>query len=326
MDDMTDFPRSPPYKTEFFAFNTFTSHDERTPKELQNLLVKTLKQIPVDMEGTTWEKDCVFYPNETKTAFFLKIFDNREAGKHGSCLIEMQMIEGDRFAFEHLCSHIKQVTYLSDAFEIFGNNDSFVNESAATLMRPYEHAQWKPLPLPPTAEFSGVTTSGCDDDLGLFDSTEMPLMENIYSPFHNVRQYAWRELAFATNEQAMAKVFLKETNDKKSALHELDHMLRKLVYGTKKKGDTIRCLLKVLYNVVDYAFGTQLELVSAMKDMIIISTGPEYYIQTRVNAIALIGKLASRDDRHYMGALAKCLLNTSERVYKAACDGLRTIL
>merc|ERR1712032_1794291 len=117
-------------------------------------------------------------PQQVKTVFQVSIFNTgAKAGQKNSCLLEMQLQEGDRVAFQGLCSHVKSQANLAYAFadewgfdEVEGSNSDWDQE--------YQHRSFAPPPLPPSlvAKMEQIDTMAPFDEVGI-------LMENASSTF-----------------------------------------------------------------------------------------------------------------------------------------------
>lgn len=335
-------PPSLPYRSEFCSPTTFKSRDSAAlaPLELREALVKSLLAVEVDVEqGNKWEMGCVFYPEQEKTSFLLKMFDNTNSGgKKGACLVEMQLTRGDRFAFEHLTAHLRREVGLDEAFEAFDDGFGFgVDESDLDFEEesvPYEHTTWKPLPLPvsllPVAAELGADLFG--DRVA--ETNMSPMLEvltrNTRSCFADVRRSGWQELAKMTGEKAMADALLAASIEGQTGLEMVVSVLNKC--EPRPRGlleDIQRCVLKTLLNLSISADATQLFALRGMahlKAKVISLSERLNSLETRTLAVALIEKLASADDVEFRTTLETCSCGEKSRVSTRAALALNLMV
>lgn len=167
----------------------------------------------------------------------------------------MQLQEGDRVAFQGLCSYVQTRADLVYAFaDEWGFDDT--EELDDEWEGGYKHRSFGPLPLPSSlllkmdsvdtateefSPFSDDATRGGNFLVGL-------LLENTCSPFADVRRTGWQELAKATNESAVAEALLKARVNGEECISLATGVLRQNT-TCDITADTQRCVLKTLLNI-----------------------------------------------------------------------------
>jgi hypothetical protein len=96
-----------PYSWQVCSPNTFTCSDSSiTPHAIQEQVKDIIRESAVDVYVCSeWEFNAVFYSEEQRTSFKVSIFEN-DADAKNSCLVKMQLQEGDRVAFQGLVSYV----------------------------------------------------------------------------------------------------------------------------------------------------------------------------------------------------------------------------
>lgn len=304
VDTTEERPPSLPYSWEVCSSNTFTCTDFTVaPQALREKLMHIIRKTPADIScNSDWEFNGVFYPQELKTVFKVSIFDN--GGQKNSCLIEMQLQEGDRVAFQGLCSYVQSQADLVYAFADewgFDETEELDNEWEGG----YQHRSLGPLPLPSsllsklnieTEEFSPFSDDATRGGNSLVDM----LLENTCSPFADVRRTGWQELAKATNEGAAAEALLKARVNGEECISLATSVLQQS--GTcDVTADTQRCVLKTLLNVARTGTAEACRKICSLKTQIITlaSDDKDNAIEMRVIAVqlmqCLVGNSASVD-------------------------------
>lgn len=238
-----------PYSSwEVCSSSTFTCADPTiSPQVLKETLKNLIRKSPADVSCCTeWQFDAVFYPQETKTAFKVSIFEN--AAQKNSCLVEMQLQEGDRFAFQGLVSYVKAKAKLKYAFaDEWGFEDDSEDEEMEmddTWEGGYKHASFAPLPLPPSI-LAKLDTTKVDDTQG---SLVDVLLENTCSPFADVRRCGWQDLANSSNEREFAKTLIDARVYGQECISFATAVLKEDA-KSDMTADTQRCVLKTLLNI-----------------------------------------------------------------------------
>ena len=96
-----------PYSWQVCSPNTFTCSDSSiTPHAIQEQVKDIIRESAVDVYVCSeWEFYAVFYSEQQRTSFKVSIFEN-DADAKNSCLVKMQLQEGDRVAFQGLVSYV----------------------------------------------------------------------------------------------------------------------------------------------------------------------------------------------------------------------------
>jgi len=332
LEPAQDVPPEMPYKLSFASQNTFKSV-EKSASEVKVSAVEVLEQLKVDvLFSSGWELQCEMYPNETKTPFLVKIFSDEDGSRKQSCLVELQLVDGDHFAFQYMCRYFQKYMALEDAhkgFDDFGFG--FESQFDQALPDTYEHAEWKPLPLPST-----LPRSVSSDDLSLFAPVELDeaeivpvvavLAENTLSDFADVRRDGWRELAKVTGEEAMASALLDVTVAGTNAIDFAVGTFVSLEVHDELTEDHRRCVMKTLLNLCgvkrDSSLGTnerlRAKILSVAKDI-------RNTYECRSIALQLLQKVETpSSDKEYRMTLETCSVETG-RVGKCAIQALNSL-
>lgn len=138
-----------PYSWQVCSPDTFTCSDPSiSPRAIQEQVKNIIRKSPADVSAcSAWEFNAVFYPEEQRTAFKVSIFENASDPKN-SCLVEMQLIEGDRVAFQGLVSHVRAQAKLKYAFAEEWGFEEEEQEFDDKCDVSYKHTSFTPLPLP----------------------------------------------------------------------------------------------------------------------------------------------------------------------------------
>lgn len=254
-----------------------------------------------------WEFNAVFYPEEQRTAFKVSFFENASDPK-SSCIVEMQLQEGDRVAFQGLVSHVQSQAKLKYAFaEQWGFDDEEEEEEFEDQSDSYSHTSFAPLPLPSSLLAKLKPT---------FDDSKNPLagilLENSCSPFADVRRTAWQEMANSTNESAFAKSLLGARADGKDCITLAGAEL-KTPATCSLTIDTQRCVLKTLLNIAKLKNSEACCKICVLKPQILqlASEGTRNPTETRAIGVQLMQSLVGyrkADDADFVRELqARCV-------------------
>lgn len=290
-----------PYPSEFCSANTFDSGDcglnsQDLRKKITDILVQ---DISVDITASSnWAFTGTFYPEESRTVFNVSIFAN--SGKKNACLIEMQLEEGERVAFQGLCSYVQSQIGLAYAFadQWDFDGDESEEDSDKEWENGYQHRSFAPLPLPPSL-LSSPSSPSCDTDdedaLNAYgnDSTRGNdglvdvLLMNACSPFADVRRTGWQQLAKATNDSVVAAALLKARVDGEVASELAATILKQDATTDSVISDTQRCVLKTLLNVAEKT-ANGCVCICKLKTQIIEFAGKTKPLEIRRTAIKLM--------------------------------------
>merc|ERR1712032_465749 len=255
-----------PYSWEFCSANTFVCNDLTVSAQaIREQVMDIVRKSPADIScHSEWQFTGTCYPQQVKTVFQVSIFNTgAKAGQKNSCLLEMQLQEGDRVAFQGLCSYVQSQANLAYAFADEWGFDE-VEGLDSKWEKGYEHRSFAPPPLPPSllakmeqmdmaASIFADTSKNCLVDI---------LMENASSAFVDVRRTGWQELAKATEDESTA--------------------------------DTQRCVLKTLLNIALTTDTDARRKISALKKEIskLAEDTHRHSVETRSTATQLIQSLA----------------------------------
>lgn len=322
IDTAEEHPPALPYPAEFCSTNTYASGDcSLSPQELRKQIIRIVEKISVDVTASSgWDFTGVFYPEESRTVFKVSVFDDVSADKKNSCLIEMQLQEGERVAFQGLCSYVQSQTGLVPAFEEewgFGDTGSEEEEEDDEWESGYKHRSFAPLPLPLSL------CSDLDEDITETDEDLSPLsdeptrggnclldvlLSNTCSPFADVRRAGWQELAKATNETAIAEALLKARVDGEDGIELAAAALRQNV-TCDVTADTQRCIMKTLLNVAQTGTVDGCSKICRLKAHIVKLANKTNPIETRSVAVQLMQcllKNSGSGDADYVRAIRAC--------------------
>jgi hypothetical protein len=304
-----------PYSWQVCSTNTFTCSDSSiTPQGMQEQVKNIIRKSPADVSACSeWEFNAVFYPEEQRTAFKVSIFENASDPKN-SCLVEMQLQEGDRVAFQGLVSHVRSKAKLKYAFaEQWGFDDEGEEEFDDKCDDSYTHTSFAPLPLPSSLLAS---LKPATKDSFLPDDSKNPLvdilLENSCSPFADVRRTAWQEMAHSTNETAFAKSLLGARADGKDCIALAGAEL-KTPATCSLTIDTQRCVLKTLLNIAKLKNSEACCKICVLKPHILqlASEGTRNPTETRAIGVQLMQSLVGyrkADDADFVRELqARCV-------------------
>merc|ERR1711934_1236502 len=244
---------------------------------------------PADIScHSEWQFTGTCYPQQVKTVFQVSIFNTgAKAGQKNSCLLEMQLQEGDRVAFQGLCSYVKSQANLAYAFADEWGFDE-VEGSNSNWDQGYQHRSFAPPPLPPSlvAKMKQIGTPA------LFDQVDI-LMENASSTFIDVRHTAWQELASATEDENTAEALLQRSVNDEDCISLGARVLRE-DSTCELTADTQRCVLKTLLNIALTRDTGARRKISALKTEIskLAEESTNNSVETRSTAVQLIQSLA----------------------------------
>jgi len=272
-----------------------------------------------------WQFDAVFYPEESKTQFRVSIFEN--AGQKNSCLVEMQLHEGDRFAFQGLVSYVKSKAKLAYAFADewgFEDDDQEEMEMDDPWAGGYKHTSFAPLPLPSAIVAKLDTTKVDDTQASLVDV----LLENSCSPFADVRRGGWQDLANASNEQEFAKTLLDARVYGQECVSYASSVLKENA-TCDMTADTQRCVLKTLLNLAKTSNVDACRKIFSMKPEIlkIANDNKIHSTEARVTAMELMQCLVVQNksmDKEFENSL-KLRLNDRCRTSDFARSALTSL-
>jgi len=137
------------YSWQVCSSNTFTCSDSSVSAQaIQEQVKDIIRKSPADVScSSEWEFDVVFYPQQKRTAFTVSIFENGSDPK-SSCLLEMQLQEGDRVAFQGLVSHVRSQAKLKYAFAEQWGFEKEEEEEFEFEASDYKHTSFASLLLP----------------------------------------------------------------------------------------------------------------------------------------------------------------------------------
>jgi len=302
-----------PYSTwEVCSTNTFTCSDPTTsPQALKETLKGLIRKSPADIScNSEWQFDAVFYPQETKTTFKVSFFEN--ASEKNSCLVEVDLQEGDRYAFQSLVSYLKSKAKLTYAFADEWGFEDDDEEMDDEWEGGYQHTTFAPLPLPSAllAKLDKLDTSKVDTAQG---SLVDVLLQNSCSPFADVRHSGWQDLANSSNEREFAKTLIDARIYGQECISYATAVLKEDA-TCEMTVNTQRCVLKTLLNIaktenVDACrkiYGLKSEILEIANDFKIHST------EARVTAMELMQSLSVHN---------KCMDKEFEESFKHRSHG-----
>jgi len=140
-----------PYSWELCSTNTFVCNDTTvSAQSLQEKVMDLVRKSPADIScNSEWQFTGTCYPQQVRTVFQVSIFTDETQPKN-AWLLEMQLHEGDRVAFQGLCSYIQSQANLAYAFadEWGFVDDDEVDELDSNWDKGYQHRSFAPPPLP----------------------------------------------------------------------------------------------------------------------------------------------------------------------------------
>lgn len=281
-----------PYSWEVCSANTFTCTDAKvSSRALQEKVKEIIRKSPADVSDLSdWEFSGVFYPQELRTVFKVSIFEN-SAGHKDSCLVEMQLQEGDRVAFQGLCSYVKSQAQLVHAFaEEWGFDDEDEDELDDEWDTGYTHRSFAPLPLPSSLLSKLETVDFANEEFGPFDDSKNCLvdafLENTCSSFLDVRRTGWQDLAKETTETEVVEALLEARVNGQECISLAADVLQQDA-KCDLTADTQRCVLKTLLNIAETGDFEACRKISSLKSQIIEIAGDTKHHQTETRAIAV---------------------------------------
>jgi len=313
-------PPALPYSWQVCSSNTFTCSDSSVSAQaIQEQVKDIIRKSPADVSCCSeWEFDVVFYPQQERTAFKVSIFENGSDPK-SSCLLEMQLQEGDRVAFQGLVSHVRSQAKLKYAFAEQWGFEEEEEEEFEFEASSYKHTSFAPLPLPSSL----LATSPFIDDS---NSLAEILLENSCSPFADVRRTGWQELANSTDESAFAKSLLDARANGQDCVALAAAELKADV-TCNITIDTQRCVLKTLSNIAKTKDAEACRKICALKPQILqlASDTQNHPTETRATAVQLMQSLIEyKDDADFVRALQKRSVGTC-RVSNLARDAVSSL-
>jgi len=313
-------PPALPYSWQVCSSNTFTCSDSSVSAQaIQEQVKDIIRKSPADVScSSEWEFDVVFYPQQERTAFKVSIFENGSDPK-SSCLLEMQLQEGDRVAFQGLVSHVRSQAKLKYAFAEQWGFEEEEEEEFEFEASSYKHTSFAPLPLPSSL----LATSPFIDDS---NSLAEILLENSCSPFADVRRTGWQELANSTDESAFAKSLLDARANGQDCVALAAAELKADV-TCNITIDTQRCVLKTLSNIAKTKDAEACRKICALKPQILqlASDTQNHPTETRATAVQLMQSLIEyKDDADFVRALQKRSVGTC-RVSNLARDAVSSL-
>jgi len=241
-----------PYSWELCSANTFVCNERAvSAQSLREKVMDIVRNSPADISShSEWQFTGTCYPQQMKTVFQVSIFnDETKARRENSCLLEMQLQEGDRVAFQGLCSYVQSQANLAYAFADEWGFDE-VEGLDSNWDQGYRHRSFAPPPLPRSllAKMEQIdmaalpfmnTSKNCLVDI---------LIENASSTFIDVRHTAWQELASATEDENTAEALLQTSINGDDCISLGARVLRE-DSTCELTADTQRCVLKTLLNI-----------------------------------------------------------------------------
>jgi len=287
-----------PYSWEFCSANTFVCNDFTvSAQSIREQVMDIVRKSPADIScHSDWQFTGTCYPQQVKTVFQVSIFSTgAKAGQKNSCLLEMQLQEGDRVAFQGLCSYVQSQANLAYAFADEWGFDE-VEGLDSKWEKGYEHRSFAPPPLPPSllakmeqmdmaASIFADTSKNCLVDI---------LMENASSAFVDVRRTGWQELAKATEDESTAEALLETSVNDVECISLGASVLREDCSTCELTADTQRCVLKTLLNIALTRDTDARRKISAIKEVIskLAEDTQNHSVETRSTAKQLIQSLA----------------------------------
>jgi len=281
-------PPTPPYTWEVFAPNTFTGDSNISSLELYKKVKEIIIASPADIIpcNSEWKFKAVFYPNECKTSFEVCIWDDASSK---NCLVEFQLHEGDRFAFQGLVSYVQSRCRLSNAFaNEWGlvpyspsrrEVDFDVEAHLDAFAGGYKHTSIAPPPLP-SHLLDTIAIPAQSNEL-----VEL-LFEHACSSFLDVQSTAWQGLANKTKDVTAAEALLQARVDGQECVSLAAAVLKRDATSDLDK-DTQRCALKTLLNIAQTKADVCDKIHALLgKEIITLSKGPTPNETQRI-AIAL---------------------------------------
>jgi len=257
-----------PYSWEMCSSNTFVSRDcAVSARSLREEVMSIVRKSPADISrNSEWEFTGTFYPQQVKTVFLVSIFNDETKSQKNSCVLEMQLHEGDRVAFQGLCSYVQSQAKLAYAFaDQWGFVDE-VEESDSNCDKGYQHRSFAPPPLPPSllTKMEEVDMSA----LPFMDTSENCLVdiliENASSSFIDVRHTGWQELAQITGDENTAEALLQASVNDEECISLGARVLRE-DSTCELTVDTQRCVLRTLLNIARTRDVDACQKISALK-------------------------------------------------------------
>lgn len=293
-------PPALPYTWQVCSSNTFTCSDSTvSPQALQQKVKEIIRISPADVSSSSdWEFHAVFYPEEVKTAFTVSIFDSET--QKNSCIVEMQLQEGDRVAFQHLVSYVRSQANLKYAFASewgFEEDD----EESDKWDAGYKHTSFAPLPLPKSLlaelDLIDVQSPFNDSKNCLADI----LLENACSQYADVRRTGWVDLANESNKNAFATSLLEASAHGQECVSlAITELQGSAICGVT--ADTHRCVLKTLLNIAKTGNGAACRKIYGLKPQILklAAVDKSNSTETQATAVQLMqclvhGKFVDKD-------------------------------
>lgn len=253
IDTTEEKPPALSYTWEVCAPNTFTCTDSTiSPRELREKLKELIRMSPADISSgnSEWEFKAVFYPQEMKTELKVCIYDNDTSPKN-SCLVEMQLTQGDRAAFQGLVSYVQAKAKLVYAFaKEWGFENKPVDQTQ--FAGGYQHRSFAPLPISPSLLAKLDTIDIATDDFPFADSKFSyadVLFENACSRYVDVRRNGWQQLAKETNENSFSEALLESRANGQDCISMATEVLQRETASCDLAVDMQRCVLKTLLNI-----------------------------------------------------------------------------
>jgi len=325
-------PPELPYSWEVCSSNTFTCSDSKiSPQILRENIMGIVRKVPADITtgNSLWEFNGVIYPQELKTVFKVAFFNN--AAEKNSCIVEMQLQEGDRVAFQGLCSYVKAQAGLVYAFAEewgFGDDDDDDELDANEWEGGYQHRSLAPLPLP-SALLSELDSISIDDEefspfnadslRGSGNSLAEMLLENTCSPFADVRNSGWQELAKATNDLSVAEALVAARVNGEDCVTLATAILQQGA-TCDITADTQRCVLKTLLNITRNGVPAVCrKIIINLKTQIINFASASASVETRAIVVQLMQGLVP----HMEGSQSKTVEQFGSVIRSIANDSCR---
>lgn len=290
-----------PYALTLCSPNTYASDSSIGPEKLNRKLETLLVKIPVDIEKNgEWELHCVFYPNAEETSFEVHFFQDNscKSSSKNACLIEMQLMGGNRCAFQKLCKYVRIQLDLQSAFcgTAWGSFYSAPQIEQASKEAEYIYQPSRPMPLPKPGNLTRTSsesvpvfgvqeeTNGCANFVDI-------LFNYLVSPFADVQHTGWQELARATTELKMQTAVCKSTCNGTDIVSFAAAVLEKSECSTSVCKDTVRCVLQTLVRVYQSASQDQKLRVESLQKKILALAQNGSSREIRSLAVDLVQRL-----------------------------------
>lgn len=300
--DLNVGPPVIPYALELCSPNTYRSDSSIGPAKLSRNYEALLVQAQIDVEKNgEWELHCVFYPDAEETSFDVHFFldNSHTSSSKNASLIEMQLMGGNRCAFQKLCKFVRIKLDLQSAFcgTAWGSFYSAPQIEQASKETEFVYQPSRPMPLPKPGNLTRSTSSEAVNVFGAQDETNgcasyVDILFNyLLSPFADVQHTGWQELARATTELRMQTAVCKTICNGTDIVRFAAAVLATSECSMSVCKDTVRCVLQTLVRVYQSASQEQKNRIEGLQKEILrlAQTGPSREIRSL--AVDLVQKL-----------------------------------